>query len=383
MGEIYLDNSATTRVIPEALEAMTDACTQDYGNPSSLHGKGHKAERILRKVREDVALVLSCRPEEVYFTSGGTEANNWAILGSANRHRRRGRHIVTSQIEHPSVINTCKYLENSGFEVTYVSVDSSGVVDPEEIQSSLGKDTILVSVMHVNNETGAIQPINEVGTLVKNYNEEIAFHVDAVQSFCKLDLDLEEGRIDLLSLSAHKLHGPKGTGALFIRRGKELPPFFMGGEQEQKLRAGTENVPGIAGFGAAIRAASEGFGRRHEHIGMLKKRFVEALKQKVPSMVVNGSLEQSVPHIVNLSFPGLKGEVLVHWLEQYDIFVSTGSACHSRGGQASHVLKAMGVDGKRLEGAIRVSFSEFNTLEEIDFAAVKLAAAVEDLSSLG
>lgn len=381
MGEIYLDNSATTKVIPEALEAVCAVCTQDYGNPSSLHGKGHSAEKVVRQTREDVASLLACRPEEVFFTSGGTESNNWAILGSALRRSRRGKHVITTKIEHPSVINTCKHLENIGFEVDYISVDSSGVVDLEELRSCLRNDTVLVSVMHVNNETGAIQPVESIGPLVKTFNQEIVFHVDGVQSFGKLPLDLEEAAVDLFSVSAHKLHGPKGTGALFIKRGTEITPLLWGGEQEQRLRAGTENVPGIAGFGAAVRWRASRSGAK-EQIAVLKNHLIDKLQQQFPDMLVNGSLEKALPYIVNVSFPGLKGEVLVHTLEQYGIFVSTGSACHSRGGQASHVLEAMGVSPESREGAIRLSFSSFNTLEEVDFAADKLAEAVRDLYSL-
>lgn len=381
MGEIYLDNSATTRVIPEAVEAMCTACTYDFGNPSSLHGKGHSAEKILKQTREDIAAEFGCRPEEVYFTSGGTESNNWAILGTARKRARRGRHIVITKIEHPSVLNVCKYLENNGFEVSYVPPGNSGMIDVEKLKDCIRQDTILVSVMHVNNETGVIQPIDQIGRLLKELNEEIVFHVDGVQSFGKLSLDLEGAHVDLLSVSAHKIHGPKGTGALFMRRGREAGPFLLGGEQEQQRRAGTENVPGIAGFGAAVRAAGSIY-RSSEKVTILKERLLEGLKQRIPEVLVNGSPKGSIPYIMNLSIPGIKGEVLVHYLEQYNIFISTGSACHSRAGHASHVLEAMGVRGARLEGAVRISFSHFNTPEEIDYTVEKMALAVKDLYSL-
>lgn len=381
MEEIYLDNSATTKVLPEAAEAMAEACSLYYGNPSSLHGKGLQAEKLVEEVRETLADVLGCRRDEIFFTSGGTESNNWAILGSIHRRRRRGKHVITTKVEHPSVLNVFKYLETRGYQVSYLEPDNFGIVQAEQIEAGLREDTVLVSVMYVNNETGAIQPVQEIGEVVKGFNSEIIFHVDAVQALGKLPLRLGKAPIDLLSLSAHKVHGPKGVGALFIRKGVGIDPLLFGGGQESRMRAGTENVPGIVGFGAALAKVPDWL-EDTGHVAALKEHLLTCLKSKLPGMVVNGSLRQAVPNIVNLSFPGVKGEVLVHYLEQSGIYVSTGSACHSKSSEWSHVLAAMGIEGERLEGAIRVSFSHFNTREEVDLAAHKLVEAVQDLESL-
>lgn len=379
--EIYLDNSATTQVLPKAVSAMNLACSSIYGNPSSLHGKGLQAEKQLTKTREILADVLSCKADEFYFTSGGTEANNWAILGSVFKRSRRGKHLITTKIEHPSVLKVFQFLEQEGFQVTYLDADSNGVVSVDQLQSSLNADTVLVSVMYVNNETGAIQPIEAIGQAVEEFNSRIVFHVDAVQALGKLPLIVGKSPIDLMSLSSHKIHGPKGTGALFIRKGVAVGTLLLGGEQEKRKRPGTENVPGIAGFGAALEAVPrllETSGK----IASLREILVNTLSEQLPEMVVNGSAEHSVPHIVNLSFPGIKAEVLVHYLEQSGIFVSTGAACYSKSGDGSHVLAAMGIEGERLEGAIRVSFSHLNTEQDVAFVADKITEAVLDLQSL-
>lgn len=380
--EIYFDNSATTRVLPQAVEAMALACSSIYGNPSSLHGKGLQAEKEMTRVRETLAGVLSCKAEEIYFTSGGTEANNWAILGSVRRRRRRGNHLITTKIEHSSVLKVFQLLEQEGYRVTYIDADSSGAVSVDQLQESLCPDTILVSAMYVNNETGVLQPIGEMGRAIKDFNPEIIFHVDAVQALGKQPLAIGRSAIDLMSVSAHKIHGPKGTGALFIRKGIPVDPLLLGGEQENRMRPGTENVPGIAGFGAALEEIPGWLGSVGQ-IGELKAKLVNILTRRFSDMVVNGNPEESVPNIVNLSFPGIKAEVLVHYLEQSGIFVSTGSACHSKSGEGSHVLAAMGIEGPRLEGAIRVSFSHFNTEEQVVLAADKLTGAVLDLQRLG
>ena len=381
MAEIYLDNSATTKVLPQVVEAMAEACSQCYGNPSSLHGKGIEAEKLVIQARDVLAGALGAKREEIYFTSGGTESNNWAILGCVHRRRRRGNHIITTKIEHPSVLKVFQFLESNGYEVSYLDSNKEGLVDLAQLKAMVREDTVLVSVMHVNNETGAIQPIEEIGQYLKEVNPRIAFHVDAVQSFGKIALHPVKSGIDLMSLSSHKIHGPKGVGALFIRKGLGMDPLLLGGEQENRMRAGTENVPGIVGFGAAVTQVS-GWLRTMNQIASLKGEFLERLQRQVPGVLVNGSLDKAVPNIINLSFPGIKGEVLVHYLEQSHIYVSTGSACHSRSGKGSHVRAALGVDDARLEGAIRVSFSHFNTSEEIGWTADKLAEAVLDLQRL-
>jgi len=381
LAEIYLDNSATTRVLPDAVEAMKEACSLFYGNPSSLHGKGLQAEKRVEGVRESLATILGCSTQELYFTSGGTESNNWAILGSLSRRSRRGRHCITTRIEHASVLNVFKHLESSGYQVSYLDADDSGVVDPEQLKSCLRDDTVLVSVMYVNNETGATQPVQEIGEVIKAFKSDIVFHVDGVQALGKLPLNVGKSCIDLMSFSAHKIHGPKGVGSLYIRKGAGIDPLFLGGEQERRMRAGTENVPGIVGFGAALSHIPNSL-KETAHICALKEQLLTLLKERLPEMYVNGSVKNAVPHILNLSFPGVKGEVLVHYLEQSGIYISTGSACHSRSAEYSHVLAAMGIEGDRLEGAVRVSFSHFNTPEEVALAARKMAEAVKDLQSL-
>ncbi|NLO88986.1 MAG: cysteine desulfurase [Clostridia bacterium] len=384
MREIYLDNSATTKVIPEAVEAMLEACQIKYGNPSSLHGKGIEAEKIIRETRERIAGFLNCSSKEIFFTSGGTEANNWAVFKAAEKLKRFGKHIITTSIEHSSVLEPIKELEGRGFEVTYLSPSKEGIISLEELKRELRPDTILVSIMHANNETGALQPVFEAAEIIKNISHRAFFHVDAVQSFGKVNIDLKKERgIDFLSISAHKIHGPKGIGALFIREGLNISPFLLGGEQEGKMRAGTENLPGIAGFGAALKGLENNVEAHWEKIKELKERFVRGIKDGIRDVIINGPLDnRALPHIVNVSFPGVKGEVLVHFLEQWGIYISTGSACHSRGGSVSHVLKAMGLKREALEGAVRVSFSALNSQEEVDFAVEKFREAVEELRSL-
>jgi len=384
LREIYLDNSATTKVIPEAVEAVVEACRIKYGNPSSLHGKGIDAEKVVKEARERTAGFLNCSPEEIFFTSGGTEANNWAVFKAAEKLKRFGKHIITTSIEHSSVLQPIKELEKKGFEVTYLSSSKEGIISLEELKKELRPDTILVSIMHANNETGAVQPIFEAAEIIKNISDKAFFHVDAVQSFGKINIDLKKERgIDLLSISAHKIHGPKGIGALFIRKGLNISPFLFGGEQEGKMRAGTENVPGIAGFGAALKALENKVEAHQEKIKGLKERFIMGIKDSIKDVVINGPLDdRALPNIVNVSVLGVKGEVLVHCLEQWGIYISTGSACHSRGGSVSHVLKAMGLKKEALEGAVRVSFSALNTEEEVDFAVEKFKEAAEELRSL-
>lgn len=381
MEEIYFDNSATTRVLPEAVEAMNEACEAVYGNPSSLHGKGLQGEKLVDFTREALAGILSCSSHELFFTSGGTESNNWAVLGCVNRRRHKGKHIITTKIEHSSVLKVFQHLESSGYDVSYLEVNSDGVVDIEQLKDLLRKDTVLVSVMYVNNETGVIQPISEIGGFLKEADPDVVFHVDAVQAFGKIPITPVELDIDLMSLSAHKIHGPKGVGVLFVRKGVGIAPLLLGGDQEDKMRAGTENVPGIAGLGAAV-GYLPGWLQDTSRIESLKKQLVDSLVRRLPGVMVNGSLDKAVPHIVNLSFPGIKAEVLVHYLEQSGIYISTGSACHSRSGKGSHVLSAMGVRGPRLEGAVRISFSHLNTPGEIEYFADKITEAVTDLQSL-
>lgn len=381
--EIYLDNSATTRVDPRVVKAMEEVFLTAYGNPSSLHRKGLEAERLMKEARRSIASILRVEPECLIFTSGGTESNNLAIRGVAMVPRRRGRHLITSAIEHSSVLNTFRDLEDQGFPVTYLKPDGNGVIGPEKVRSALRDDTILVSIMHVNNEIGSVEPVEEIAKVIKEKGRDILFHVDDVQGFGKLPLYPELSGIDLLSISAHKLHGPKGVGALFIRRGVKIKPVLTGGGQEDGFRSGTENVPGIVGFGIAARLAADEMEEHGWRMKSLKERLLERLLSEIPDVRVNGpSGEGGAPHILNLSFMGVRGEVLVHWLEMRGIFVSTGSACSSRKVTASHVLLAMGLGEDVSQSAIRVSFSRFNDERDVDALCDALKDGVAELRSI-
>ncbi|HHX50193.1 MAG TPA: cysteine desulfurase [Clostridia bacterium] len=383
MGDIYLDNSATTPVLPEVVEAMGQVMLSAYGNPSSLHGKGLQAEKLIQASRRQVAEVLGVEPREIFFTSGGTEANNWSVLGAARKRRGRGRHLVTTSIEHASVLHAFRILEDEGFQATYLPVNKKGLLQLEVLARVLHQGTVLVSVMHVNNEVGSVQKLAEIGSLIREKAPEALFHVDAVQGFGKLPLNPTKASIDLVSLSAHKIHGPKGVGALYIKKGVFLESLLVGGEQEGSLRAGTENVPGIVGLGLAAEKA----GKRLEDNGSILRELKEELARgilRIPGAHLNGpGGEESAPHILNVCFDGVdRGEVLVHMLEEKGVYVSTGSACHSRRTEPSHVLKAMGLQEERLFGAIRISLSPFNTMEQIQEAPDILSKVVREFREL-
>ena len=379
-NEAYLDNSATTRVYPEVIENMKRIMGEEYGNPSSLHRKGTAAERILHGAREELAELLGVKGKSLFFTSGGTESNNLAVLGIARRHRRRGNHLVTTAVEHSSVLEPCKRLEKEGFRVTYVSPDARGLVDPDAVMEALTPETVLLSVMHANNETGAIMPLSRLARVVKDQNPGVVFHVDAAQSMTKLPLAPEALMIDAVSLSAHKFHGPKGVGALYLREGLLVEPLFGGGGQQGEIRPGTENTPGILGMALAARQGMEHYCRDQDRIRGYRNKMITRLQQACPQCRIIGPEGSHVaPHILNVSFPGLKGEVILHALEEYHIFVSTGSACHARSKEPSHVLRAMGLEQEILEGAVRISFSWLNTEEEIEFVAEKMPAVIKEL----
>ena len=381
MREVYLDHSATSPIRPEAFQALQEAALRDFGNPSSLHRKGVDAERIISEAREVVAGALGGEPDEVVFTSGATESNNMAIKGVARALSRYGNHIITTRIEHPSVFETCKQLEEEGFQVTYLHVKQDGMIDLDELREAIIPGTILVSIMHVNNETGIVQPVVQVGTLLKQMREKITFHVDAVQSFCKLPVLPREWGIDLVSVSSHKIGGPKGVGALFIKKGTKIAPIILGGGQERGLRSETENVPGIAGFGAAVKAAMAGREREASELDALRRRLIEKASAIKGARLV-GAVEGCAPHIVNLSFPGLRGELLLHYLEERGVYVSTGSACSSRSRALSRTLTAMGLTSDEAVGSIRISLGWNTTAEDIDYACEALAACVAKLAAL-
>ena len=368
--EVYLDNSATTRVFPKVAELMTKIMCEDYGNPSSLHLKGVEAEQYVRYARETIARLLKVNEKEILFTSGGTESDNLALIGCAMANHRKGRHLITTQIEHPAILKTMQYLETIGYQVTYLPVDSYGRIRLEDLRRAMTPQTILVSIMHTNNEVGSRQPIEEAGALIKRMNPATLFHVDAVQGFGKARIYPKKMNIDLLSVSAHKIHGPKGVGFLYVGEKVKIQPINHGGGQQQNLRSGTENVPGIAGLAKAAEMMYAHLDEDVERLYRLKKYFVEGVS-RIDGVKVNGlpygSVEGTAPHVVSVSFAGVRSEVLLHALEDKGIYVSAGSACSARKPQPSATLKAMGIDKELLSSTIRFSFSIETTEEEIDY----------------
>ena len=366
--EIYLDNSATTMVRPEVAKLMYEIMTKDYGNPSSMHIKGVQAERYLREAKEIFAGILKVSEKEIFFTSGGTEGDNMAIIGAALAGRRRGKHIITTVIEHPAVLESCAFLEKNGFEVTYLPVNAAGQVKPDTLKASLRDDTILVSVMYVNNEIGAIEPVSELGRIVKEYNKDILFHVDAVQAFGKFRIHPYKENIDMLTMSSHKIHGPKGVGAIFIKDKTKIQPIALGGGQQKGMRSGTENVPGIAGMAMAAKELYDKFDEDVNRLYELKEYFVREITG-IEGATVNGLTgRDSAPHVVSVSFDGItKSEVLLHALEDKGIYISSGSACSSNKPSLSSTLKAIGVKNDLLYATLRFSFSVFTTKEELEY----------------
>ncbi len=383
MWEVYLDNSATSRPIPEVIEYMTKTLIINYGNPSSLHKKGIEAEKILKKARALIAKRLNVLPEEIIFTSGGTESNNLAIKGIVNNYSNRGKHLITTVVEHPAVLNTYKGLEKQGFEITYLDVDDYGLISLKDLENSIRPDTILVSIMHINNELGTIEPVHKAGKLIKKINHKTFFHVDAVQSFGKILINTNDWLIDLLTISAHKFHGPKGVGALYKNKKINLQPLLDGGGQENNIRSGTENIPSISGAIPALNSL-ENFTAKYnfnKKIDKLKRYLRKEIEEKLDKYNYRiNTPEKGAPHILNISFAHIKGEVLVHALEEENIFVSTGSACSSRKKDKSNVLNNINLPEEYINGTIRISLCRFNTYEEIDYTLEKLKEKLEYLS---
>lgn len=381
--DIYLDNSATTKPYPEVVEAMVEMLQTHYGNPSSLHRKGVTAEKEIDKARDRIAKALGVKKSELLFTSGGTEANNLALFGAAMQYQSRGKHIITTQIEHACVFEAAEELQKRGYEVTFLPVNQDGAVDIADLKRAWREDTILVSVMYVNNETGAIQPIQQIGAFLKDKRKTL-FHVDAVQAFGKFPLKIKEAGIDLLTISSHKIHGPKGVGALYVRDGVHLAPLFYGGGQERNVRSGTENVPGIVGFGVAAERTMREMKEASIHMASLRDHLMKSLQEKIAEIRINTPQQANLaaPHIVNASFPGVRGEVLVHALESGGVYASTGSACSSKDKVYSRVLQVTGLPEPELEGAIRFSLSAATTEEEIDTAVSTIQSTVADLRLL-
>ena len=377
--EVYLDNSATTRCFDEVAQLMMKISCEEYGNPSSMHHKGVEAERYLRYARETLAKILKVNEKEIFFTSGGTESDNIAIIGTAMANHRTGRHLITTQIEHPAVIQTMKYLEAQGFRVTYLPVDKQGKIRLEDLKEAICKETILVSVMHTNNEIGTIEPIAEAGELIKRMNPATVFHVDAVQGFGKFRIYPSRMNIDLLSVSAHKIHGPKGVGFLYINDKIKINPIIYGGGQQKGMRSGTENVAGIAALARAAEIMYSNLDEDMDKLYELRDMFIQGVSQ-IDNVKVNGCMgNESAAHIVSLSISGIRSEVLLHALEDKDIYVSAGSACSSNKPQPSATLKAIGVEKDLLHSTIRFSFSVFTTEEEIQYTVQTLREIVPEL----
>ena len=373
--EIYLDNSATTRVNKEVADLMYKIMTEDYGNPSSMHTKGVEAEKYIKEAKEIFAGILKVSEKEIFFTSGGTEADNWALIGVALANQRRGKHIITTDLEHPAVLEACSFLEEQGFEITRLGVNEYGQVEVDTLKEALREDTILVSIMHVNNEIGSVMPIADIGKTVKEYNKDIIFHVDAVQSFGKYRIHPYKDNIDLLSISSHKIHGPKGVGVLFVKEKTKIRPIAFGGGQQKGMRSGTENVPGIAGMARAAKLLYADFDNDIEKMYELKEYFVERLGEVEGTFVHGLSDRNSAPHVISVGFEGLaKSEVLLHALEEKGVYVSSGSACASNHPSISKTLKGINTKRELLTATLRFSLSVNTTKEELDYAIDNLKA---------
>lgn len=367
MKEVYLDNSATTRAYDSVGDLVRKVMCEDYGNPSSMHAKGVTAEHYIKEAKETLAKLMKVQDKEIFFTSGGTESDNLALMGVARANRRRGNHLITSAIEHPAVINTMRHLEEEGYRVTFLPVDRYGRIRLDALKEALCEDTILVSVMYVNNEVGSVQPIAEAASIAKAYNKDILFHVDAVQGFGKYRIYPRKLNVDLCTISGHKIHGPKGIGALYVGSHVKIQPIVFGGEQQKNVRSGTENVPGIAGLGLAAKLIYQDLDEKVARMRELKAHFIEGV-QEIEDITIHGLYDEtSAPHIISVGFAGIRSEVLLHALEEKGIYVSSGSACASNHPQISGVLKGIGAGQEYLDATLRFSMSEFTTLEEIDY----------------
>lgn len=368
--EAYLDNAATTRVFPEVREMMVHVMEEDFGNPSSKHTKGITAENYIKEAKETICTQLKCKPKEIIFTSGGTESNNMAFIGTAIANRRAGKHVITTRIEHASVYEPMAYLEEMGYDVTYLPVDSTGRVSVEELENAIREDTFLISIMYVNNEVGSVQPIEQIGQMLKKKHPQILFHVDAIQAFGKYKIVPKKLGVDMMSVSGHKIHGPKGSGFLYVNEKVKIRPILFGGGQQDGMRSGTENVPAIAGLGVAVKEIYTGHLEKRAKLYELKKRLIAGL-QDVDGVTINAlidPIEETAPHIVSVSFANTRSEVMLHALAQKGVFVSSGSACSSNHPELSGTLQAIGVKSELLDSTLRFSFSVMTTSEEIDYA---------------
>lgn len=380
MKLIYLDHNATTPVDPEVIKAMLPYYQTIFGNASSSHQFGQKARKNIDQLREIIAKFINANPEEIVFTSGGTESDNFAIIGICFANEKKGNHIITSQIEHPAVLNTCKYLEKKGFKVTYLPVDKYGIIDLDQLKNSITKETILITIMHANNEIGTILPIAEIGKIAKE--KEIYFHTDAVQTIGKIPINVEELNVDLLSLSAHKIYGPKGVGALYIRKGTKIQPLIYGGHHEKNRRAGTENVPGIVGLAKAIEIQKMEMENEINQISKLRDKLYQGIIEKIDCVYLNGHPEKRLANTLNLSFEFVEGESIILNLDLKGVAVSSGSACTSDTLESSHVLKAMNVNPMLTQGAVRFSLGKDNTEEDINYVINILPEIISKLRQM-
>lgn len=379
MRKVYLDHAGTTPLHPDVYTLMCEVMKDTFGNPSSIHSFGREAKKLVDKARQQVAGLIGANPREIIFTSGGTEADNLAVLGIAAARRQKGNHIITSSIEHPAVLNTCKYLAENGYKVTFLPVDHYGLVDPREVRKAIRPETILITIMHANNEIGTIEPIEEIGRIAREY--EIVFHTDAVQTVGKIPVKVDDLGVDLLSLSSHKIYGPKGVGALYKRNGVRLLPVLHGGGQERRLRSGTENTIGIIGFGKAAEIASQDLEAEYNRTKELRDKLVQGIYAQIPDVRYNGHPERRLPHNVNFSFSYIEGESMLLSLDMQGIAASSGSACSSHTLKPSHVLTAIGLPYELIHGSLRMTLGRANDADDIDYVLEVLPGIVARLRS--
>ncbi len=380
MKSVYLDYNSTTPIDPAVVEIMSRVMVENYGNPSSVHRIGQKAKVALEESRERIAALIGAQPSEIYFTSGGTESDNLAVKGAAFARRQKGRHVITSAIEHHAVLNTAEYLEREGFAVTYLGCDRDGAVSPEELRNAIRPDTTIVSVMTANNETGRLQPIRKLAEICREAG--VIFHTDAVQAVGKISVDVDGLGVDMLSLSGHKFYGPRGIGALYIRRGTMISPLIHGGAHEKRKRAGTENLPAIVGMATALELACERMDGEHKRLSELSEYFINEVTSRIDDVFLNGSRDHRIPSTVNLSFKGVEGEAILLSLDLKGVAASSGSACSSGALESSHVLRAMGIDPVLAQGSIRFSMGRLTTREDIDYTVSILPEIIERLRAM-
>ncbi len=380
MRNVYLDYSATTPVKDEVLQEMIPYFTEKFGNPSSLYDKGLESKDAVTNAREQVAALIGAQPKEIFFTAGGTEADNWVVFGAADKLKAKGNHIITTKVEHHAMLHSCQFLEKQGFEVTYLDINEEGRVTPEMLEAAIKDNTILISIMMVNNEIGTVNAIQELAAVAKAHG--ILFHTDAVQALGNVPINVKELGVDLMSMSAHKIYGPKGAGALYIRRGVHISNYLHGGAQEAKKRAGTENLTGIVGFGKAAEVAKRDFDKHVEHCRTLRNHLVERVLAEIPNTFVNGSMEHRHPGNASITFEYIEGEAILLFLNHAGISVSTGSACSSNSLEPSHVLTALGVPVEKIHGTVRFTIGDFTTMEDVDYVVDTLKNVVSRLREI-